>query len=69
MDTIVQQLEWYICSSVVGTIVQQSLARLFYSQPCLFYRLDCLTVSFPVEELCHVPGIRHMIRILPEAAL
>ena len=63
----------YDFSLVAGTNVQQSLARLFNSGG----RHDCstvtgkifflcwqnsLTVKITVKELCHVPGIQHMIQ-------
>ena len=72
--TIVQQSlaclfisHWHNCATVIGTIVQQSLARLFNSHGKGFffflYWHNSSTVMFTVEESCHVPGIRHMIRI------
>ena len=54
---------WHDSSTVTGTILQQSLARLFNSQDNIFFLRwhDSSAVILTVEESCHVLGIRHMI--------
>ena len=69
MCTIAQQWGWYVCSTVISTALHQSLPQFFSGHSCLLYRLDYLKVSFPVEELCHVSGLQHMICILSEPTL
>ena len=49
---------WHYCSTVTGTIAQQLPARFYF----LCWQ-NSSTVKITVEELCHVPGIRHMIPI------
>ena len=62
-DTVVQQ--WRDCSTVTGTIIQQSLARFFISGWHNSLTVTCkIFFSFFYAGRilsCHVPGIRHMI--------
>ena len=56
---------WHNSSTVTGTILQPLLAQFFNSGRQDFFFFLCWqnssTVMFTVEELCHVPGMRHMI--------
>ena len=54
---------WHDSSTVTGRIIQQSRAD-FYFFLCWH---NSSTVKITVEESCHVPGIRYMIRIYFEA--
>ena len=73
--TIVQQWlarlfnsHWHNSSTVTGLIVQQWLARFFNSHGQGFFFFLCWqnpsTVKITFEESCHVPGIRHVTRLI-----